>query len=115
MNVFWYEIMRDYRYNMCIYKGTFIRNPFIQVAQWMLVCRVFSRDDSPNVYAWRELYFLSCVMNDDCINPRSFLATQLYSAATSTEGGITIGGYNYPITQYLGIEPNPEDKLSGSE
>jgi len=43
------------------------------------------------------------------------LARQLYSAAVSTKGRIIIGGIVATTTRFLGIKPNPEDRISGSE
>ena len=82
-NVFWYEINGNYQYNTGTYKGTFIRNPDIRVAQWMFPCGVFPMDDSLNVHRLSVLYFLSCVMNGDYIDPTSFLVTQLCNAAVA--------------------------------
>jgi len=59
--------------------------------------------------------FLSCMMNGVCIDLRSFLATQLYSAATSTTSRIVIRDIITPIALSLGIEPNRKDRVSGSE
>ena len=49
------------------------------------------------------------------LNPGSFLAIQLYSAAIGTKGRIAIGGIITTIARFLGIEPNPEDRVSGSK
>jgi len=84
LNAFWYEIMWDYRYNTSTRKCTFIRNPCIQVAQWMLACGIFARDDTLNVSRLSELYFLSYMINGG----RSDLDHSwppIYSAATSIE------------------------------
>jgi len=45
----------------------------------------------------------------------SFLARQLYSAATSAKGRIVVGGIITSIVGFLGIEPDPNDRVSGSE
>jgi len=58
----------------------------------MLSCSVFARDDNLNVPRLSELYFLYSLMNGEWIDPRSFLAHQLYSVATSIIGRIIIGG-----------------------
>jgi len=39
------------------------------------------------------------------------LSRQLYSAAISTNGRIVIGGILTTIARFLGIEPNPEDRV----
>jgi len=62
MNASWDEISGDHRYNTSTYKGTFIRNPCIWVAQCMLSCGVFARNDSLNVLRLSKLYFLSCMI-----------------------------------------------------
>jgi len=48
-------------------------------------------------------------------DPGSFLARQLHSAAISTAGRIVIGGTVTPIARFVGVEPNPADRVSGSE
>ena len=62
-----------------------------------------------------ELYFLSCMLHSEHLDPGSFLARQVYSAATSTKGRIVIGGNITSIARFLRIEPNPDDRVSGSE
>ena len=49
------------------------------------------------------------------LDPGSFLARQLHSAAVSTKGRIVIGGIVTTIASFLGVELNPEDRVSGSE
>jgi len=49
------------------------------------------------------------------LDPGSFLARQLHSAAVSTKGRIVIGGIVTTIARFLVIEPNPEDRVSSSE
>jgi len=49
------------------------------------------------------------------LDPGSFLVRQLYSAAISTKCKIVIGGIVTTITRFLGIEPNPEDRVFGSK
>ena len=49
------------------------------------------------------------------LDPGSFLARQLHSAAVSTKGRIVIDGIITIIAKFLGAEPNPEDRVSGSE
>ena len=55
------------------------------------------------------------MLDGDQLDPNSFLARQLYSATISTKGRIVIGGIMATIARILGIEPNPEDRISGSE
>ena len=40
---------------------------------------------------------------------------QLYSAAISTKGRIVISGIVTAIARFLGVEPNPKDRVLGSE
>jgi len=49
------------------------------------------------------------------LDPGSFLARQLHSSIVSTKGRILIGGIITTITRFLGVEPNPEDRGSGSK
>ena len=49
------------------------------------------------------------------LDPGSFLAKQLYSATISTKGRIVIGGIVTAIARFLGIKPNPENRVFGSE
>ena len=49
---------------------------------------LFARDDSVNVPQLSKLYFLSCMLEGERLDLGSFLARQLYSAATSTKGRI---------------------------
>jgi len=44
-----------------------------------------------------------------------FLARQLYSAAVSAKRRIAIGGIVTTIARFLGVEPNPKDRVSRSE
>jgi len=39
----------------------------------------------------------------------------LHSAAISTKGAIVICGIVTTIARFLGVEPNPEDRVSGYE
>jgi len=103
LNAFWYEIVKDYWYRTSACKGSFIRNLYIRVAQWLLACSIFAKDDNLNVPWLAKLYFLP-MMNGDRIDLGSFLATQLYSASTSTVGRIVNEGVTTCITRSLGIE-----------
>ena len=107
--------MGNSNYNTSSCKCTQIRNPRLQVAQRILATRLFVRDDSVNVPRVSKLYFLSCMVHGERLDPGSFLARQLYSAATSTKGRIVIGGIIISIARFLGIEPNPDDRVSGFE
>ena len=55
------------------------------------------------------------MLNGVQIDPGSFLARQLYSVTVSTKGKIVIGEIVTSIARFLGIKPNPEDRVSGSE
>jgi len=55
------------------------------------------------------------MLHGERLDLRSFLAIQLYSAATNTKGKIVIGGIITSIGRFLGFEPNPNDRVSGSE
>jgi len=55
------------------------------------------------------------MFQDDHIDPGSFLSRQFYSAATSNQGRIVIGGIITSIARFLGIRPNPDDRVRGSE
>jgi len=45
----------------------------------------------------------------------SFSTRQLHSATVSTKDRMIIGGIVTTIATFLGVEPNPEDRVSGSE
>jgi len=96
-------------------KCTHIRNPCIRVAQHILACSLFVRDDSLNVPRLPQLYFLSCMLDVIQLDPGSFLTRQLHSATVSTKGRIFISGIITTIARFLGVEPNLEDRVSGSE
>ena len=49
------------------------------------------------------------------ISPGSFFANQLLSAADNSTKMIVIGGLITPIARSIGIEPNPDYNVSGSE
>ena len=51
------------------------------------------------------------MLNGDQLEPGSFLARQLDSAAVSTKGRIVVGGIITTIARFLGVEPNPEDRV----
>ena len=73
------------------------------------------RDDSVNVPRLSEMYFLSCMLEGESLDPGSFLAYQLYSVATSIKGRIVIRGIITSIARILGIGPNPNDRVRGSK
>jgi len=76
---------------------------------------IFARDDNVDVPRLSEMYFLSYMLEGKRIDLGSFLARQLYSAAISTKGRIVIGGIVTSIARFLGIEPNPYDRVRESE
>jgi len=80
-----------------------------------MVLGIFARDNSVNVPRLSEMYFLSCMFQGNRIDSESFLTRQLYSAATSTKDRIVIGGIITSITRFLGIEPNPNNRVYGSK
>jgi len=92
-----------------------IKNPCIRVAQRILACSLFARDDSLNVPRLSELYFLSCMLDGDQFDPGSFLAGQLHSATVSTKGRKVIAGIVTTIGRFLGVEPIPADRVFGFE
>ena len=61
---------------------------------------IFARDDSVSDPRLSEMYFLSCMLEGERIDPGSFLAHQLYSAATSTKGRIVTGGIITSIARF---------------
>ena len=81
----------------------------------MLACGIFARVDGLNVSRLFELYFLSCMMNDDRIDPESFLAMQFDSATISIVDMIVIRGIITPIARSLTIKPTLEDRVSRFE
>jgi len=113
-SAFWFELARNYNYNTSSCKCTQIRNPCIQVAQCLMASAIFARDDSVDVPRLFELY-LSCMLHGERLDPGSFLARQLYSATTSTKDRIVVGEIITSIARFLGIEPNPDDRVSGSK
>jgi len=62
-----------------------------------------------------NLYFLYSMLEGDWINLGSFLAFQLYSAATSSAYRIVIKGLISPISRLVGVELKPDDRVAGSE
>jgi len=96
-NTFWYEISGDHWYDTNNSKGTIIRNPCIQVAQRLLACGLFARDDSLNVSHLSELYFLYSILQGNQLDPGSSLVNQLHSAATSSAQKIVIRGLLPPL------------------
>ena len=65
--------------------------------------------------AYLDYIFLYSMLKGDQIDPSSFLANQLYSATTSSAYGIVIRGLITPIARLLGVEPNPDDRVTGSK
>ena len=76
---------------------------------------IFARDSNVNIPRLSEIYFLLCMLEGECLDSGSFLACQLYSAAICTKGRIVSGGIITSIARFLGIEPNSNDKVRGSE
>ena len=114
-SAFWFELAGNYNYHTSSCKCTQIRNPCIRVAQRLMASGIFTRDDSVNVPRLSELYFWSCMLHGERLDLGSFLARQLCTAATSTKGRIVVGGIITSIARFLGIEPNPDDRVSGSK
>jgi len=69
------------------------------VAQQLIACGLFAREDSLNVPCLCELYFLFSILEGDSIDHGSFLVNQLYIAATSSAHRIVIGA---SLPQLLG-------------
>ena len=68
-----------------------------------------------NVPQLSKLCFLSCMLDGVHVDRGVFLAHQLFSAATSTKGRIVIRGIVTSIARFLGVEPNPYDRVSRFE
>ena len=58
---------------------------------------------------------MSYTLDSVQLDPGMLLARQLYSATVSTKGRIVIGDTVTTIAIFLGAEPNPEDRVSGSD
>ena len=69
LNAFWYEISKNYRYDTSNSKGTVAQNSYICVAQRLLACGLFAKEDSLNVPHRSELYFLYSMLEGDRIDP----------------------------------------------
>jgi len=114
-NAFWGKFSVSVRYSTSSSKCTHIRNPCIRVAQRILACCFFAQDGSLNVSRLPELYFWSCMLDVIQFNLSSFLANQLYSATVSTKGRVAICDIVTTIVRFLGIQPNPDDRVSWCE
>jgi len=68
-----------------------------------------------NVSRLFELYFLSYILDGDQLDPGSFLARQVHSVPVSTIGRIVVGEITTTIPRFLGVEPNPENRVFRSE
>jgi len=68
LNVFWNEIFGDHQYDTSNSKGTIIRNPCIQVAQRLLACGLFVREDSFNVSRLSKLYLFNSMLQSDYLD-----------------------------------------------
>jgi len=95
--------------------ATFIRNPYIRVAQRLLACGLFTRHDSLNVSSLFELHFLYSRLQGDRLDAGSSLVYQLHGATTSSAQRIVIGGIITPIARFIGMELNPNDRVASSE
>ena len=69
-----------------------MRNPCIRVAQCILACCFFARDDSLNFPRLSELYYLPCMLDGVQLEPSLFLARLLYNAAVSNSDRTVISG-----------------------
>ena len=114
-NAFWGELLLNVRYSTSSSKCTHIQNPYIRVAQRILVCCFFTQDDNLNIPSLSELYFLSCMLNGAQLDPEAFLVGQLYSATVNAKSMIAIGDIVTTIARFLGVESNPDDRVSRSE
>ena len=61
------------------------------------------------------MYFKSCKLDGVQLDTSSFLARQLYSSTVSSKGRVVISGIITTIARFLGVEPNLEDRVYGSE
>jgi len=61
------------------------------VAQKLLACGLFAREDTLKVARLFELYFLYSMLQGDYLHPGSVLFSQLHSAAISSTQRIMIG------------------------
>jgi len=105
-NAFWYELYGDHWYDTSNSKDIIIPNAYICVAQQLLACGLFAWEDSLNVPRLSEVYFLYSMLEGDRIGPWSFLANQLYSAATSSAHRVVIGGRITTIARLVRVELN---------
>ena len=71
-NAFWNEIFGDYWYDISYSKDTIIRNPYIRVAQRLLACGLFAREDSLNMPHLSQLYFLYSMFQGGRLYPGPF-------------------------------------------
>ena len=55
------------------------------------------------------------MLNGVLLEPGSFVARRLHSAAVSTRSRIVIGGIVTTIARFLGVKPNPKDRIYGFE
>jgi len=69
----------------------------------------FAQEDSFEFPRLPKLYFLHSMLEGTRIDPSSFFADQLLSAATIFTKRIVIGGLIAPITRSVDIKPNLED------
>ena len=105
--------LSNYQYDASHSKDTIIINSCIRVAQRVIAYELFAREDDLNVSRLSVPYFLHSMLQGTRIDPGSFFSNQLLSAATSSTKRIVIGGLTTPIVRSAGIEPNPDDRVSG--
>ena len=58
---------------------------------------------------------MSCMLDGVQLDLSIFLARQLYSVVVSTKDRIVICSIMTTIARFLGIEPNPDDRVSRPE
>jgi len=71
-NAFWLEITGSSNYNTSSCKCIQIRNPCLRVAQRIMATGIFARDNTVSVPQLFELYFLSCMLHGERLDPGSF-------------------------------------------
>ena len=85
------------------------------MAQWLLACGLFAREDSLNVPRLLELYFLYRMLEGDRTGLGQFLVNQLYSATTIFAHRDVTMSLITPIARLFGVELNPDDRVTSSE
>ena len=113
-NVFWHESFGDHWYDISNSKDIVITNPYIRVAQRLLACGLFAREDILTMSRLSKLYFFNSMPQGHQHDPGSSLVNQLYSAATSSIYRIVIRGLITHIAVSVGIELDPDNRIPGS-